>query len=78
MKGKVRAPMMISAAVALGGGVISSIAPAEDLSRSTRSRLDGSRLTYARLYCTPDNENHFRITDSSTYQAKFCTSRLSI
>ena len=59
MKGKVRAPMMISAAVALGGGVISSIAPAEDLSRSTRSRLDGSRLTYARLYCTPDNESHF-------------------
>ena len=61
MKAKVGAPVMMSAAVALSISVLNSIAPApaEDLSKATSSQLDGSRLTYARLYCTPDNESHF-------------------
>jgi hypothetical protein len=59
MKGKVGARVMMTAAVALVIGAWSSIAPAEDLSKATRSQLDGSRLTYARLYCTPDEESHF-------------------
>ena len=50
---------MISTAVALGVGVISSIARAEDIGRATSSQLDASRLAYARLYCTSDNESHF-------------------
>ena len=36
--------------VALGVSMVSSIAGAEG---------DASRLTYVRLYCTPDNESHF-------------------
>jgi hypothetical protein len=59
MKGKVGAPTMISAAVAFSIGVISSTAPAEDIGKATSSQPDASRLTYARLYCTPDNESHF-------------------
>jgi hypothetical protein len=61
MKAKVGAPVMMSAAVALSVSVLNSIAPAsaEDLSKATSAQLDGSRLTYARLYCTPDNESHF-------------------
>ena len=59
MKGKVGAPLMISAAVVLSVSVLNSIAPAEDLSKAASSQLDASRLTYARLYCTADNESHF-------------------
>jgi hypothetical protein len=61
MKRKVAAPLMKSAAVVLSVSVPNSIAPApaEDLSKAASSQLDASRLTYARLYCTPDNESHF-------------------
>jgi hypothetical protein len=61
MKRKVAAPLMKSAVVVLSVSVPISIAPApaEDLSKAASSQLDASRLTYARLYCTPDNESHF-------------------
>ena len=61
MKRKVGAALMISAAVVFSVSVLNSIAPApaEDLSKATGSQLDASRLTYARLYCTPGNESHF-------------------
>jgi hypothetical protein len=42
--------LMISSAVALGAGVISSAVKAED---------DASRFTYVRLHCTPDHQSHF-------------------
>ena len=59
MKGKVGVPVMRSAAIVFSLGIISSTAPAEDLSKATSSQFDPSHLTYARLYCTPDNESHF-------------------
>ena len=61
MKRKVALRLMISAAAVLSVSVTNSIAPApaEDLSKATSSQLDASRLIYARLYCTPDNESHF-------------------
>jgi hypothetical protein len=59
MKIRVGAGVIMSVAVALSTSTWSSIAAAEDLSRPARSQLDSSRLTYARLYCTPDNESHF-------------------
>lgn len=59
MKSKVGAPVMRSAGMALVIGVLISSAQAEDLSKATKLQVDGSRLTYARLYCTPDNESHF-------------------
>ena len=39
--------------------VISSTAGAEDAGDATSSQRDASRFTYARLYCTPDNQSHF-------------------
>jgi hypothetical protein len=59
MKRNVGARMMISAVVALGMNAMSSIAEAEDVGNATRSQHDASQFTYARLYCTPDNETHF-------------------
>ena len=59
MKVKVGAPMMISAVIALSISFVSSTARAEDIGNATSSKLDASHLTYARLYCTPDNESHF-------------------
>src|SRR6516225_3544078 len=56
---KVSGQATMSAAVALSISVISSTASAEDIGKATSSGLDGSRLTYTRLYCTPDNESHF-------------------
>ena len=50
---------LMAAGVAIGVGAINSVALAEDLGKATSSQLDASRLTYARLYCTPDNESHF-------------------
>jgi len=50
---------LILAGVGLGVGAISSVARAEDLAKATSSQLDASRIAYARLYCTPDNESHF-------------------
>lgn len=37
----------------------SSISAAYAEGATIKSRLDGSSLTYTRLYCTPDNESHF-------------------
>ena len=59
MKGKVGMPITISAAVALGVGVMSSIAEAKDIGKATNSQIDASSFAYARLYCTQDNESHF-------------------
>ena len=59
MKRIVGARIMISAVVALGMNVMSSIVEAEDVGNATRSQHDDSQFTYARLYCTPDNETHF-------------------
>jgi hypothetical protein len=59
MKGKVGVPVMRSAAIVFSLGIIGSTASAEDLSKATSSHFDPSHLTYARLYCTPDNESHF-------------------
>jgi hypothetical protein len=42
--------LMISSAAALAVSTLNSTAKAED---------DASRFTYARLYCTPDNQSHF-------------------
>ena len=56
---KVGALATMFAAVVLSISVISSTASAEDIGKATSSGLDGSRLTYTRLYCTPDNESHF-------------------
>jgi hypothetical protein len=39
--------------------VLGSVATAEDLAQAPSSQLDASRLPYARLYCTADNESHF-------------------
>jgi hypothetical protein len=60
MKNVVFAPMITSAVVALGMGILSSTAGAEDNGGATGvSQRDASRFTYARLYCTPDNQSHF-------------------
>ena len=50
---------MIWAVVALSVNAMGSIAEAEDVGNATRSQRDASQFTYARLYCTPDNETHF-------------------
>src|SRR5579872_3200231 len=42
--------LAMSSVIALGVGVISSTAKADD---------DTSRFNYVRLYCTPDNQSHF-------------------
>jgi hypothetical protein len=42
--------LLISSVAALGVSGLSSTAKAED---------EASRFTYARLYCTPDNQSHF-------------------
>jgi hypothetical protein len=39
--------------------VLGSVATAEDLAEAPSSQRDASRLAYARLYCTADNESHF-------------------
>jgi hypothetical protein len=39
--------------------VLGSAAGAEDLAKVPGAELDASRLAYARLYCTADNESHF-------------------
>ena len=57
-KGKIGAPIMITAVAALSMGAISSTAGAED-SGAARSQNDVSRFSYARLYCSADNETHF-------------------
>jgi hypothetical protein len=59
MKSTVRGPAIRSAVVALGMGAFSSGASAEDAGKTISSQLAPSRLAYARLYCTPDNESHF-------------------
>ena len=59
MKGKVGAPVTMLAAIAFSMGVIISTGRAEDIGKAPNSQLDPSRLTYARLYCTPDNQSHF-------------------
>jgi hypothetical protein len=59
MKNEIVGRTMASAVAALGMGVISSAARAEDVGNATRLQGDASRFTYARLYCTPDNESHF-------------------
>jgi hypothetical protein len=59
MKDGIVARTMASAVAALGMGMISSAARAEDAGNATRLQGDASRFTYARLYCTPDNESHF-------------------
>lgn len=69
---------MISAAMALSIGVISSTAPAEDIGKGTSSQLDASRLTYARLYCTPDNESHFAELTAELTKQNFAPPAASI
>jgi hypothetical protein len=60
MKYAVVAPITISAVVAFAMCITSSTAGAEDNGGATRvSQGDASRFTYARLYCTPDNQSHF-------------------
>ena len=59
MKDAVVAPIITPAVVALAMCVISSTAGAEDAGDATSSQRDVSRFTYARLYCTPDNQSHF-------------------
>ena len=59
MKGKVGALAVTTGALVFCIGVISSTASAEDVSKAMSSKLEASHLTYARLYCTPDNESHF-------------------
>ena len=44
--------LMLSSFVALGVTAISSTAKADD---------DGSRFTYVRLHCTPDNQSHVTV-----------------
>jgi hypothetical protein len=46
-------------ATTLGISAASSIAGAEESGKTAISQFDASRFTYARLYCTPDNESHF-------------------
>jgi hypothetical protein len=78
MKGKVRVPAMMSAAVALSISVISSPAPAEDVGKATGSQLDASHLTYARLYCTADNESHFGELTAKLKEQNFAPPAASI
>jgi hypothetical protein len=50
-------------------GVLGSSAQAEDVGKTTSLQLNPSRLAYARLYCTPDNESHFaELTEELTKQ----------
>ncbi len=64
--------------MALSIGVISSTAPAEDIGKGTSSQLDASRLTYARLYCTPDNESHFAELTAELTKQNFAPPAASI
>ena len=68
----------MAAAMALGIGVMSSAAPAEDLGKATSSQLDASRLTYARLYCTSDNESHFGEVTAELIKQDFAPPAASI
>jgi hypothetical protein len=81
MRRKIGARVMMSAGTALSLFIISaliSIAPAEDLSRASSSQLDPSRLTYARLYCTPDNESHFAELSAELAKQDFAPPAASI
>ena len=57
VKRKISAPIAIPAVVALAM-IASSAVEAED-GAAPRSQHDASQFTYARLYCTQDNETHF-------------------
>jgi hypothetical protein len=59
VKSKVGELAMTSVALIFCFGGVSATASAEDVNKATSSQLDASHLTYARLYCTPDNESHF-------------------
>jgi hypothetical protein len=50
---------LTSAVAALAACNMSSTAGAEDDRDAARLQRDASRFTYARLYCTPDNQSHF-------------------
>ncbi len=69
---------VMAAAMAPGVGVMSSAAPAEDLGKATSSQLDASRLTYARLYCTSDNESHFGEATAELIKQDFAPPAASI
>lgn len=58
--------------------VISSIASAEDVNKGTSSKLDASHLTYARLYCTLDNESHFAELTAELTKQNFAPPAASI
>src|SRR3954466_12093829 len=58
MRGRFSTSVVTSAAFVLGIGVLTT-AGAQDIGKAPSSKLDASRFTYTRLYCTPDNESHF-------------------
>lgn len=59
-------------------GVITSTAVAEEVNKGTSSKLDASHLTYARLYCTPDNESHFAELTAELTKQNFAPPAASI
>jgi hypothetical protein len=75
---KVGALATMFAAVVLSISVISSTASAEDIGKATSSGLDDSRLTYTRLYCTPDNESHFAELTAELTEQNFAPPAASI
>src|SRR4029078_10889217 len=57
MRSRFSTSVIRSAAFVLGIGAVST-AGAQDIGKAANSKLDASRFTYTRLYCTPDNHSH--------------------
>ena len=78
MKIKVGPAAIMLARIAFSTAVINSAALAEDLGTATLPQLDPSHLTYARLYCTPDNESHFAELTAELAKQNFAPPAASI
>ena len=62
MKRKFFTLLVTAVAFGLGLGAAmtaATTAEAQDAGKAATPKLDASRFTYTRLYCTPDNESHF-------------------
>jgi hypothetical protein len=78
MKIKLGAAAIILGGIAFSTAAIYSAALAEDIGKATLPQLDASHLTYARLYCTPDNESHFAELTAELAKQNFAPPAASI
>jgi hypothetical protein len=78
MKIKMGRGGIMLAGMAFSTAAINSAGLAEDIGKATLPQLDASHLTYARLYCTPDNESHFAELTAELAKQNFAPPAASI